>query len=93
MTEYLLSDVDNYPIEHNLDQISDHALSLHKSECKVVFVVTKYTVEILITIIFEVYWVGQYLDRTLENGEPEVVGVNVRKRGTKPWLDHVCDDD
>lgn len=86
-----MSDVENDPVKKGTKQISYQALLLHQGESKVVFVVTKDSVEILISIVFVVYGVVQDLQRTQNDCVEEIVTVKVWDSSTKTTRDHVGD--
>ena len=54
---------------------------------------TKDTVEILVSVVLEVYCVSKYLKWALQKREPEVVRVNVGQCCTESWLYHVSYND
>jgi len=60
-----------------LDHVGYQTLCLNESEGKIVFVMTKDTVEVFVAIVLEIYSISKYLERTLQKREPEVVRVNV----------------
>ena len=77
------------PVKKCANWIYDDVFCLNQGKSEVVFVMTKDSVEIIMSVIFVKDSINQYFSRSKEKHEYKVIEVGVRHGSTESWFYHV----